>query len=171
MANKIVSCRRASSSSGIATELYHHRTTSSWRASSDREDELLRNRDRSEGRRVSVRLAAGSNRRAGRGRMNGGRRSPGHPPEHLKVVTDGACSVGRSWWWSAWRGNLPPCEDATGICSRSRRTRQPVNMHDTIGLQAIRPIAICSTKPGWPSTGPPHPLAGRKAPDASHSAS
>src|SRR6267378_1096148 len=125
---------------------------------------------------VSVRLAGGGAIDVPvEGRMNGGTEvTLGIRPEHLKVVSDGGLLRGEVLVVERLGGEtFLHVKTATGdLLTVQADGDSPVNMHDTIGLQANP--ADCHL---FDQTGlaihrtTRHPLAGRKAPDASHSAS
>jgi multiple sugar transport system ATP-binding protein len=126
---------------------------------------------------VSVRLAGGGtiDVPVEASRMNGGTEvTLGIRPEHLKVLTDGGLLRGEVLVVERLGGEtFIHVKTATGdLLTVQADGDSPVNMHDTIGLQA-NPVD-CHL---FDQTGlaihrtTRHPLAGKKAPDASHSAS
>ena len=125
---------------------------------------------------VSVRLAGGGAIAVPvEGRMNGGTEvTLGIRPEHLKVVTDGGLLRGEVLVVERLGGEtFLHVKTATGdLLTVQADGDSPVNMHDTIGLQANPVDCHLFDQAGLAIHRiTRHPLAGKKAPDASRSAS
>jgi multiple sugar transport system ATP-binding protein len=107
--------------------------------------------------------------------MNGGTEvTLGIRPEHLKVVTDGGLLRGEVLVVERLGGEtFLHVKTATGdLLTIQADGDSPVNMHDTIGLQAKSVDCHLFDQAGLAiHRTTRHPLAGKKAPDASRSAS
>jgi multiple sugar transport system ATP-binding protein len=125
---------------------------------------------------VSVRLAGGGTMDVpvDAGRMNGGTEvTLGIRPEHLKVVADGGLLRGEVLVVERLGGEtFLHLKTATGdLLTIQADGDSPVNMHDTIGLQANPADCHLFDQGGLAiHRTARHPLAGKRAPDASHSA-
>jgi multiple sugar transport system ATP-binding protein len=124
---------------------------------------------------VSVRLAGGGTIDVPvEGRMNGGTEvTLGIRPEHLKVVTDGGLLRGEVLVVERLGGEtFIHVKTATGdLLTVQADGDSPVNMHDTIGLQANPVDCHLFDQAGLAIHRiTRHPLAGKKAPETSHSA-
>ncbi|HXO15778.1 MAG TPA: TOBE domain-containing protein, partial [Steroidobacteraceae bacterium] len=108
------------------------------------------------------------------GRMNGGTEvTLGIRPEHLKVVADGGLLRGEVLVVERLGGETFLHVKATtgDLLTVQADGDSPVNMHDTIGLQASPADCHLFDQGGLAiHRTTRHPLAGKKAPDASHSA-